>query len=209
MPHPPKAHGLYDPQTEHDACGMGFVANIRGEKSRGVVESALEVLRRLSHRAGAGADPDTGDGAGILMQIPHRFFKREGLRLGMDMPRRRRYGLGMVFLPQDPTERKECERICEEIIEEEGQRVLGWRDVPVDTTKCGTAAKPTEPVCRQIYVARRRLVPSAFERKLYVIRKRIENRIREIGVDTQGITHKIYCPPGVDIKIADCLHTWF
>lgn len=189
MPHPPKAHGLYDPQTEHDACGMGFVANIRGEKSRGVVESALEVLRRLSHRAGAGADPDTGDGAGILMQIPHRFFKREGLRLGMDMPRRRRYGLGMVFLPQDPTERKECERICEEIIEEEGQRVLGWRDVPVDTTKCGTAAKPTEPVCRQIYVARRRLVPSAFERKLYVIRKRIENRIREIGVDTQGIFH--------------------
>ncbi|MCP4449349.1 MAG: glutamate synthase large subunit [Myxococcales bacterium] len=189
MPNRPKAHGLYDPRTEHDACGMGFVANLRGEKSRSIVESALEVLRRLSHRAGAGADPDTGDGAGILMQIPHRFFKREGLRIGMDMPRRRRYGLGMMFLPQDPHERRECERICEEIIEEEGQRFLGWRDVPVDPSKCGTAAKTSEPVCRQVYVARRRLVPSAFERKLYVIRKRIENRVREMCADSMGIFH--------------------
>ncbi len=191
MPHLslPSAYGLYNPQSEHDACGMGFVANLEGQKSRKIIKSALEVLHRLSHRAGAGADPETGDGAGILIQIPHRFFKSEGLRLGLDMPRRRRYGLGMIFLPQDPEQRKACETICEEVVAEEGQRVLGWRDVPVDSSQCGTAARTTEPFCRQIYVARRRLVPSAFERKLYVIRKRIENRIRECEVDSQGIFH--------------------
>ncbi|MBL4634878.1 MAG: glutamate synthase large subunit, partial [Kofleriaceae bacterium] len=191
MPHLslPSAYGLYNPQTEHDACGMGFVANMEGEKSRKIITSALEVLRRLSHRAGAGADPETGDGAGILLQIPHRFFKSEGLRLGLDMPRRRRYGLGMVFLPQDPVQRKACEKICEEIVADEGQKLLGWRDVPVDSSKCGSAARTTEPFCRQIYVARRRLVPSAFERKLYVIRKRIENCIRECNADSQGIFH--------------------
>ncbi len=185
----PRANGLYDPQTEHDACGMGFVAHIQGEKSREIISRALEVLCRLSHRAGAGADRDTGDGAGILVQIPHRFFKREGLRLGLDMPLRRRYGVGMIFLPQDASARAACEGICEEIVAEEGQRVLGWRDVPVDTAHCGEAAKETRPICRQIYVARRRLVPSAFERKLYVIRKRIENRIREEGVDPHNIFH--------------------
>ncbi len=185
----PPAYGLYDPQTEHDACGMGFVAHIQGEKSREIIQRALEVLCRLTHRAGAGADPDTGDGAGILVQIPHRFFKREGLKLGLDMPLRRRYGVGQIFLPQDPSERAACEGICEEIVAEEGQRVLGWRDVPVAEEHCGESAKKTRPFCRQIYVARRRLVPSAFERKLYVIRKRIENRIREEKTDSRGLFH--------------------
>lgn len=189
FPKPPGRYGLYEPDTEHDACGMGFVAHIKGEKSRSIVESGLEVLKRLSHRAGTGADPKTGDGAGILLQLPHRFFKREGLRLGMDMPRRRRYGVGMIFLPSDAKTRIACEKICEEIIEEEGQQTMGWREVPVDPRHCGEAAKASQPMCKQIYVARRRLVPTAFERKLYVIRKRIENRVHELGIDPDGIFH--------------------
>src|SRR5688572_23217804 len=137
---PPGRWGLYEPSTEHDACGVGFVAHIKGHKSRDIVEQALEVLARLSHRAATGSDPETGDGAGILLQIPHRFFKREGLRLGFDMPRRRGYGVGMVFLPADPDARRACEEMFEEVIAEEGQRFVGWRDVPVDPRQVGHIA---------------------------------------------------------------------
>ncbi len=183
------SQGLYDPSTEHDACGVGFVAHVKGEKSRSIVEDALEVLRRLAHRAACGADPETGDGAGILLQIPHRFFKAEGLRLGFDMPRRRRYGIGQCFLPADPRARAECERILEEVIVEEGQRVMGWRDVPLDVRHVGPTARAVMPVFRQIYVRMRRVPPSAYERTLYVIRKLAENRIRERGVDPGGDFH--------------------
>jgi glutamate synthase (NADPH) large chain len=185
----PRSPGLYDPQTEHDACGVGFVANLRGEKTRDLVEQALEVLRRLSHRAAVGADPETGDGAGILLQLPHRFFKSEGLRLGFDMPQRRRYGVGQVFLPQDAAQRTACERIVEEVVVQEGQRVIGWRDVPVDPSQVGQQAREVMPVFRQIYVRLRRVPPSAYERTLYVIRKLAENRIRELGVDPRGYFH--------------------
>ena len=181
--------GLYDPSTEHDACGVGFVAHVKGEKSRAIVEDALEVLRRLAHRAACGADPETGDGAGILLQIPHRFFKAEGLRLGFDMPRRRRYGLGQVFLPPDPLERAQCERILEEVVTAEGQRVLGWRDVPIDARHVGPTARAVMPVFRQLYVRMRRVPPSAYERTLYVIRKLAENRIRDRGADPGGYFH--------------------
>lgn len=116
---------LYDPSTERDACGMGFVCNIRGEKSRGIVEQALEVLYRLKHRAATGADPLTGDGAGILLQLPHRFFKREGLARGFPMPRRRCYGIAQVFLPTEPGARTACEHALEEAVREQGQVVLG------------------------------------------------------------------------------------
>ncbi|MBZ0234623.1 MAG: glutamate synthase subunit alpha, partial [Deltaproteobacteria bacterium] len=185
----PSRPGLYDPSTEHDACGVGFVANVKGEKSRAIVEDALEVLRRLAHRAACGADPETGDGAGILLQIPHRFFKAEGLRLGFDMPRRRRYGVGQLFLPPDPLQRAQCERVLEEVIAEEGQRVLGWRDVPIDARNVGPTARAVMPVFRQIYVRMRRVPPSAYERTLYVIRKLAENRIRERGLDPGGFFH--------------------
>ncbi|MGM0575857.1 MAG: glutamate synthase large subunit [Myxococcota bacterium] len=185
----PDKWGLYDPQMEHDACGVGFVAHIKGDKSRAIVEQAFEVLRRLSHRGAAGADPETGDGAGILLQLPHRFFKREGLKLGWEMPRRRRYGVGMVFLPPDPEARAACEQIFEEVVASEGQRVIGWRDVPIDDTQVGSLAWSVMPVIRQLYVARRRVVPSAFERKLYIIRKLTENRIRDEGVDPSGYFH--------------------
>ncbi|HMK74090.1 MAG TPA: glutamate synthase large subunit, partial [Myxococcaceae bacterium] len=185
----PTRHGLYDPSTEHDACGVGFIVNIRGEKSRTIVEDALGILDRLSHRAACGADPETADGAGILLQLPHRFFKREGLRLGFEMPRRRCYGVGQVFLPQDPAARAACEAVFDEVAEEEHQRVLGWRDVPVDETQLGWLSRESTPVVRQIYVARRRVIPSAFERKLYVIRKLVENRIRERNLDPEGRFH--------------------
>ncbi|HYX90897.1 MAG TPA: glutamate synthase central domain-containing protein, partial [Myxococcaceae bacterium] len=189
MPNVRSRRGLYDPETEHDACGVGFVAHIKGEKSRAIVEDALELLKRLSHRAATGADPDTGDGAGILLQIPHRFFKREGLRLGFEMPKRRCYGVGQVFLPADPAARAACEQILEEAAHQEGQRVIGWRDVPVEPSNLGRIARAVLPVIRQVLIARRRVVPSAFERKLYVIRKLAENRIRERGVDPEGRFH--------------------
>ncbi|HUH01344.1 MAG TPA: glutamate synthase large subunit [Kofleriaceae bacterium] len=184
-----KKRGLYDPQTEHDACGIGFVAHIKGEKSHEIVEQGLEVLNRLAHRAACGCDPETGDGAGIMVQLPHRFFKAEGLRLGFEMPRRRRYGVGMLFLPRDKRARTACEEILEEAVEEEGQRIIGWRDVPIDVKHVGRIAREVLPVIRQVYIQRRRTPPSAFDRKLYVIRKHTESRVRERGVDPDGYFH--------------------
>ncbi len=168
---------------------MGFVAHIRGEKSRGIVEQALEVLIRMRHRGATGADPLTGDGAGIQLQLPHRFFKREGLKLGFQIPHRRCYAVGQVFLPTDPEARATCERIFEEVTLAEGQKVIGWRDVPHDPSHLGTLARSVLPVMRQIYIARRRVVPSAFERKLFIIRKLTENKIRDSGCDPLGRFH--------------------
>jgi len=185
----PVAHGLYRPETEHDACGIAFVANIQGRKSRAIVEQALGILDRLAHRGACGCDPDTGDGSGILVQLPHRFFKRIGLELGFDMPRRRAYGVGQVFLPPDPRQRQQCEEVLESVVTEEGQRVLGWRDVPIDPAHVGHVARRAMPMFRQIFIGRRRVVPTEFERKLYVIRKLAERRIRERGIDPQGFFH--------------------
>ncbi|MEZ4403484.1 MAG: glutamate synthase large subunit [Kofleriaceae bacterium] len=181
--------GLYEPSTDHDACGVGFVAHVKGTKSHGIVEDGLRVLSRLAHRGATGADPATGDGAGITLQLAHRFFKAEGLRLGFDMPRRRRYGLGQVFLPADPVARTACERIVEEVVAAEGQRVLGWRDVPIDARVVGPTARQVMPVFRQLYVRLTRVPPSAHERTLYVIRKLAENRVRAEGVDPAGAFH--------------------
>ncbi|MCY1081682.1 glutamate synthase large subunit [Archangium lansingense] len=183
----PGRYGLYEPDTEHDACGVGFVAHIQGEKSRGIVEDALELLNRLSHRAAAGRDPETGDGAGILMQLPHRLFERE--RLGFALPPRRQYGVAMVFLPSDAEARIACEAALEQVAADEGQRVLGWRDVPVEPSHLGRLAREGAPVIRQLFVARRRVVPSAFERKLFRIRKLAERRIRERALDPDGQFH--------------------
>jgi len=173
---------LHDPAFERASCGTGFVAHLRGEKSRSIVETALSVLGRLAHRGAVGSDPDSGDGAGILLQLPHRFFKREGLKLGFAMPRRRGYGVGQVFLPRDPGLRAACEGVIAAVVAEEGQTLLGWRDVEIDEGVIGPVAKASLPVIRQVYVGRRRVVPTAFERMLYVIRKRIEQRVRVEGV---------------------------
>jgi len=183
--------GLYLPSTERDACGVGFVAHVKGEKSRGIVEDALAVLGRLAHRGACGADPDTGDGAGITLQLAHRFFKAEALRLGFDLPRRRRYGIGQVFLPADAEARAACERVLEEAVVEEGHRVLGWRDVPHRPEAVGVTARNVMPVFRQLYVGLRRVPPSAYERTLYVIRKLAENRVREGALDPSGTFHVV------------------
>ena len=179
---------LYD-GSFRDACGVGFVANIAGQKSREIVEDGLEVLRRLSHRAACGADPDTGDGAGILIQLPDKFFRAEAARLGLELQQGRRFAVGQVFLPPDPRERAACEQILQDVIAEEGQRVLGWRDVPTDPAHTGRVARDVMPVFRQIFVRMRRVPPSAWERTLFVIRKLVENRIRERGVDPSGYFH--------------------
>jgi len=180
--------GLSDGR-ERAACGVGFVAHIHGERSRSIVDQGLEILRRLAHRAACGADPDTGDGAGIQIQLSDRFFRSVGERAGIAIPAGRRFAVGHVFLPPDPAARAACEQILEQVTLEEGQRVLGWRDVPIDPTHAGPVARGVMPVFRQIYVRLRRVPPSAWERTLYVIRKLAENRIRERGVDPAGYFH--------------------
>src|SRR4051812_31331079 len=171
--------GLIDPMIGRDACGVGFVADIKGVRSREIVDDGLEILRRLSHRAATGADPETGDGAGILIQLPERFFRSEGARLGFTLAPNRRFAIGQVFLPPDAEARAACEAILEQAVAAEGQRVLGWRDVPIDTAHVGKVALSVMPVFRQLYVRMRRVPPSAWERTLYVIRKLAENRIRD------------------------------
>ncbi len=171
----PPAQGLYDPRFEHDACGVGFVVNIKGEKSHEIVLKGLEILDNLTHRGACGCDPLTGDGAGLLMQLPDDFFRREAATLGFSLPAPAAYGVGMVFLPLETARREACERIYERIVQEEGQRFLGWRTVPTDPTQCGDIARHGLPAVRQIFIARGDAVADqeAFERKLYVIRKRV------------------------------------
>jgi glutamate synthase (NADPH/NADH) large chain len=180
---------LYEPGCDRAACGVGFVADIEGRRSREIVDDGLEVLRRLSHRAACGADPETGDGAGILVQLPEKFFRAEAARLGLELASGRRFAIGQIFLPPDEAARAACEAIVEQVIAEEGQRVVGWRDVPIDVEHVGGTARGVMPVFRQIYVRMRRVPPSAWERTLFVIRKLAANRVRERGVDPDSYFH--------------------
>ncbi|MCC6729040.1 MAG: glutamate synthase large subunit [Chthonomonadales bacterium] len=168
----PPRDGLYDPAFEHDACGVGFVANIKGQRSHSIVEQALQILVNLEHRGACGCDPETGDGAGIMLQVPHSLLARS---MGDILPAEGDYGVGMVFLPRDRTERAICEAAIRHVTEEEGQVFLGWRDVPVDDSCIGTKAREVEPIIRQFFVARGPGTPAgaAFERRLYVIRKTV------------------------------------
>ncbi len=177
---PPPRQGLYDPQFEHEACGVGFVVNIKGKKSHTIVEQSLRVLLNLNHRGACGCEANTGDGAGILLQTPHAFFKEVTKSSGFALPSPGEYGVGMVFLPHDAAQRAECEKIFAAIVAEEGQRVLGWRTIPTNNASLGATAKASEPFMRQIFIARNAKLTDdlAFERKLYVIRKRAENAIR-------------------------------
>ncbi len=175
-PSAPNAEGLYCPTHEHDSCGVGFVVNIKGKRSHKLVQQALEVVINLLHRGACGCEANTGDGAGILVQLPHRFFETEATRLGIRLPEPGAYGVGTVFLPRDPDERSRIQDLFSHIATEEGQRVLGWRDVPTDDSSLGETAKSGEPVIRQIFIGRGEALadhPDAharFERKLYVIR---------------------------------------
>jgi glutamate synthase (NADPH) large chain len=180
----PPAQGLYDPAHEHDACGIGFVASISGNKSHDIIRKGIQVLLNLAHRGACGCDPETGDGAGVLIQIPHKFFARECGKLGFKLPEPGAYGVGMIFLPVEKHPRLQCEGILERIVREEGLSLLGWRDTPVYASSIGRVARASQPYIQQIFVA----APSgmdedAFERKLYVVRKRAENEVREAGIE--------------------------
>jgi glutamate synthase domain-containing protein 1 len=128
----PAPAGLYDPRHERDACGIGFVVNIHGDRSHDIISKGIQILINLTHRGACGCDPETGDGAGVLIQIPHEFFARECLKLGFSLPARHEYGAGFVFLPVEPQQRLLCEGIIERIVREEGLTLLGWRDTPLD-----------------------------------------------------------------------------
>jgi glutamate synthase domain-containing protein 2/glutamate synthase domain-containing protein 1/glutamate synthase domain-containing protein 3 len=180
----PPRQGLYDPQTEREACGIGFVASIRGRRSHDIIQKGLQVLINLEHRGACGCDPETGDGAGVLIQIPHEFFGVECARLGVELPEPGQYGVGVIFTPVEHPRRLRSEGLVERIIEEEGQAVLGWRDVPVDNSVLGFVAKASEPFITQVFIGRAPgLEQAAFERKLYVIRKRIENVAASAGME--------------------------
>jgi glutamate synthase (NADPH/NADH) large chain len=176
----PRAQGLYRPQDEHDGCGIGFIADIEGRKSHDIVLKGIQILINLTHRGACGCDPQTGDGAGILIQIPHAFFARECASLGFALPSPGEYGVGMAFLPVDPHERILCEGILEKIAREEGLTVLGWRDTPVNGNTIGRLARSSQPYIEQIFIrSGPGMDQDALERKLYVVRKRAEAKVGE------------------------------
>ncbi|MGH8863432.1 MAG: glutamate synthase subunit alpha, partial [Burkholderiales bacterium] len=169
----PARQGLYDPANEHDACGVGFIAQIKGAKSHTIIEQGLQILKNLTHRGAVGWEPKLSDGAGCLIQIPDKFFREEMARRSVMLPPAGQYGVGMVFLPRDPASRFACEYEIERAIKDEGQALLGWRDVPVNNTDLAGSAKRVEPVIRQVFIGRGKgiTVTDALERKLYLIRK--------------------------------------
>ncbi len=171
--------GLYASQFEHDACGIGFVVNTRGMPSHDIIQQALQVLVNLSHRGASGSEPNTGDGAGILIQVPHRFLKKACALQGIHLPKPGQYGTGIIFLPQDESQRQQCQQQFARIVADEGQQLLGWRVVPTNNKKLGRTARKSEPSMCQVFIKRRGNGDElAFERRLYVIRKRAEKEIR-------------------------------
>ena len=179
----PRKQGLYDPQYEHDACGIGFIANIKGKKSHEIIRQAVTILANLDHRGGSGAEENTGDGAGILIQISHNFFSESCKQLGISLPDVGQYGVGMLFLPQDEEARLKLEANIVDIVEDEGQKVLGVRTVPINVASLGKGAKDSMPCIRQVFIGLGKGTECgiAFERKLYIIRKRLEGITLESG----------------------------
>ena len=148
----PGQRGLYSPAFEHDACGIGMIVDIAGRRSHKIVTQALDILCNLEHRGGAGAEPDTGDGAGILTQLPHAFLERECHLMGITLPAPGRYGVGMLFLSREESRRTAAEAAFEAIVREQGQRFLGWRSVPVNATTLGKTSRACMPVIRQAFI---------------------------------------------------------
>jgi glutamate synthase (ferredoxin) len=197
---PPQAEGLYDPRYEHDACGVGFVVNIKGVRSHAVVERGLEVLINLQHRGACGSEANTGDGAGILIQPPDRFLRKVANAVGVGLPPAGQYGVGNIFLPQDAEQRKQIKTLIAEIVGEEGQMFLGWRPVPTTRHMLGASAAAVMPVVEQLFVgyggdapgkASLKADPLRFERKLYVIRKRVEHAADQLPLTER---HMFYIP---------------
>ena len=185
----PKQQGLYDPRQERDACGVGFVAHIKGKKSHDMISQGLQILKNLTHRGATGADPLAGDGAGILLQIPDAFMRAQCATHGVLLPEAGNYGVGMMFLPRDAAGRAACEQIVADKIAAEGQTLLGWRDVPVDSSILGESVRLVEPAVRQVFIGRGENCAdtNAFERKLFVIRKTVEHEVNGLpGVQGKG-----------------------
>ncbi|MGH8259091.1 MAG: glutamate synthase subunit alpha, partial [Steroidobacteraceae bacterium] len=201
----PGKQGLYDPWYEHDACGVGFVVDVKGRKSHRILEQAIQVLRNLDHRGACGCEANTGDGAGVLLQMPHAFLKEVTRKARLALPEPGAYGTGLVFLPRSPTKRRRLEEHFEHIVQSEGQTVLGWRTVPVDNRSLGETARSCEPFFRQIFIGRGASCADemAFERKLYVIRKRAYSEIRastEDGAEywyLASLSHKTFVYKGM------------
>src|SRR5580765_5307155 len=179
---PPSQQGLYDPAHERDACGLGFIAHIKGQKRHAIVTQALSIVRNLSHRGATCADPLQGDRAGILIQLPDRFLRKACGRQGLTLPALGQYGVGMVFLPKEPASRMACEQEIERAVAGEGQQLLGWRDVPTDNRGLSVRTKEVEPVIRQVFIARgsNGMDQDALERKLYIIRKKSGHAIQAL-----------------------------
>ena len=189
------AKGLYSPQQEHDNCGVGVVADIQGRQSHRIIQEGLEVLINLGHRGAAGSDPETGDGAGILLQMPHAFFRRETNRLGFPLPPDGHYGVGMVFLPPQPAAAAKAQSLIADVITAEGLEPLGWRDVPVNPAKIGRDARRRSPLIRQIFVGAgpSNADPAQLERKLYVTRKVIEHSVSDYGLSEDEADYFYLC----------------
>src|ERR1700677_1920347 len=195
----PEKQGLYDPQFEHDACGVGFVVNMKGKKSHEIIDQAITILINLDHRGACGCETNTGDGAGILMQTPHKFMAKVAGKLNITLPEEGQYAVGMLFTSPDKAMRAAGQKVFERIAKEQGQSVLGWRDIPVDNSMLGETAVGAEPFMMQVFVARGANCADdmAFERQLYIIRKRATNEIRRAGVDNHWYVSSLSCRTGI------------
>ena len=188
----PAAQGMYDPRNEHDACGIGFVVNIKGHASHDIITKGIQVLINLTHRGACGCDPETGDGAGVLIQIPHKFFDKECRKLGMTLPAAGEYGIGMCFLPVEHTARLLVEGMIERITRDEGLEPLGWRDTPVFADAIGRIARASQPYIEQVFIRKpSSMTEDEFERKLYLVRKRAE---KEVGASEIRDSEFFYIP---------------
>src|SRR5262245_38207073 len=188
----PAGQGLYDPRHEHDACGVGFVVHIKGQRSHDIIRKALTVLINLEHRGACGCEANTGDGAGILIQTPDAFLRKA---VSLALPDAGSYGAGLVFLPRDERDRETIRNLMAAVVQEEGATLLGWRDVPNDNSLIGDSAKATQPIFQQVFIAAREAISTPedrqrFERKLYVIRKRIERAAD--GVSIHALSRRFF-----------------
>ena len=192
----PAKQGLYNPSNERDACGVGFVAHIKGKKSHEIVQKGLELLTNLTHRGATGYDHKLGDGAGLLMQMPDAFMRKEAAKLNINLPKAGQYAVGNLFLPQNANNRAAVEALIAKIIAEENQTCLGWRNVPVDNSNIAEAARDVEPVMRQVFIGSKtseqannehaNFDQNQFERKCFVIRKRIEHAVRALNIQDKA-----------------------
>ena len=191
----PEKQGLYDPQFEHDACGVGFVCQMKGKRTHEIIQQALTMLVNLDHRGACGCEVNTGDGAGILLQLPHGFFAKVAAAGHFSLPAPGQYAVGMLYVSPDPAVRAASEKMFEEVVVAEGQTVLGWRTIPTDNSSLGKTALQSEPAHRQVFIGRGSNCASEqdFERKLFVIRKVAHYKNRASGNDPFWYAPGISC----------------